>query len=896
MPQTLTDELTFVSFPIEKWDTTEDGDLVVYGKATDGSVDSDLQIVDPMWAKTAVPEWHETGGNVRQSHDPTKAVGTSLGVDLTDDGVFVKSLVVDSNAKNLVKKGVLRAYSVGIARPVVERDISGKARGGIIKGGQLAEISLVDRPANKNCAFTLVKSDASGNLVRVAEMHGDPGLALEKSVTAPSPADIAARVARRRDAGQIGHLYSDPVAQRLADALAESSLAEAVAKSEDMRYAAPVLDAEVAKRVTASGRVVDSSGQDRSDVASGDFAGPGKTFPIETWGDVSDAASLAHHAKNPGAVRSRIAAIARRKWPGKKLPPSLEGDHTGKVFDVDDVEIDTGSVSKALADGNLAEEMAVKYLGYAPESVKDSRSSQETADEYEDNDLDDDEAPQTAGKAAKPFGGNQAKPFGKKPKDGKKMPPGGDDDDDDNDSGKGGRAAEIMKQIEQLQAELAKCTPTVGVQGVPQASPVPAHRGGGSMDCGPDVIHPDQPWGKAVKRTTDAPYSAQRAHDATCPAYDPVAVKAAYPALAHPGVACDPGELKEAALSAVASGDLDGGERLLAAAKAAEMLSKADPLVIADAMAGLRKAFTDMYPSVRLSPGEIMPGQFHRPYISAGHANAPAPSGDTSPGTVPSYHPMANDFRRGPLTAGHESPSPGNKGDSNPFPAGTPAGQVYDHAADAQQAAAQLRTIHNHFAARWNGVCPMGADAGPATGIGKGKKKKSKKPPAEWAPMDPIPSMPATPSSVKVNESGFTATYVPSSDYVAQTGDISVLLARVERQLRKLGKAREEQDSQIAELTKGYESRLQHQQAEIDTLRRSVDILGSQPDTADAPNRSVVAKAASAVIPAERRSLVDEAGEQHRAGYLSWLQSLENSGDPQLREGAKAQIRKMLST
>ena len=43
MAATLTDagELTFVSFPIEKTETTEDGDLVVFGKATDGSVDHD---------------------------------------------------------------------------------------------------------------------------------------------------------------------------------------------------------------------------------------------------------------------------------------------------------------------------------------------------------------------------------------------------------------------------------------------------------------------------------------------------------------------------------------------------------------------------------------------------------------------------------------------------------------------------------------------------------------------------------------------------------------------------------------------------------------------------------------------------------------------------------------
>ena len=70
----------------------------------------------------------------------------------------MKALIVEPVAKRLVEKGVLRAYSVGISRPVIERDITGKARGGLIKGGVLSELSLVDRPANGNCSFQLVKS------------------------------------------------------------------------------------------------------------------------------------------------------------------------------------------------------------------------------------------------------------------------------------------------------------------------------------------------------------------------------------------------------------------------------------------------------------------------------------------------------------------------------------------------------------------------------------------------------------------------------------------------------------------------------------------------------------------------------------------------------------------
>ena len=40
-------ELTYASFPIDKVETDADGDLIVYGKASDGSIDSDLQMWTP---------------------------------------------------------------------------------------------------------------------------------------------------------------------------------------------------------------------------------------------------------------------------------------------------------------------------------------------------------------------------------------------------------------------------------------------------------------------------------------------------------------------------------------------------------------------------------------------------------------------------------------------------------------------------------------------------------------------------------------------------------------------------------------------------------------------------------------------------------------------------------
>jgi hypothetical protein len=864
------DQLTFVSYPIEKFETTGDGDLLVYGKATDGTVDTDEQIVEPSWSAKAMEDWFNTGANVRVQHNAQRdpaGVGVSIDLD-KDGGHWLKALVVEPTAQRLVSKGVLRAFSVGISRPVVQRDVSGKARGGIIKGGEFAEISLVDRPANRNCAFALVKADKDGAAEWVGKMEGDEEF-IAKQARPATPADVARAVKARRDAGEIRHLYSDPVAQRLADALA----AEEIPAAE--------------KRVTASGRVVDSSGQDRSDVSSGDFAGPGKTFPIETPGDVSDAASLAHHAKNPAKVRARIRSIARRKWPGKKLPPSLDGGDGSKAEFGPDEGIDVESVAKDVAGGVLAIEKAARFFAMDAAELKSSvllaagKNGTAPADDDDDDDDADDMPPKKGKAAAKgkknPFGGKKAPAFGKKP----------DGDGDADDADDAGKAARLRSQIAQLQDELAKCTPTApeagGARGK-DSDPAPLPCDPGS-DCA-GAIHPDQPWGKAMDRATKAPYADRRAHDATCCAYDPAEVKVMYPALAGIGGAADAAALKEEALTVVASGDLDRGQGLLAAAKAAEYLGAADPLAVADAMAGLRKAFTDMYPSVRLSPGKIMPSQFKRPYISSGHANAPSPDGPTSAHDVASYEPQASDFRRSPITSGHEAPSPGSKGSSNPYPAGTPAGTIYRHAAEANAAARALMTIHDHYAAAWNGVCPMRPASGPVTdpalGAVKGKKKKkarnSAQPVPEYAPMDPVPSMP---------DSGKAA-----AGPEASTGDITVMLARVERQMKKLRAAHEEQ---IAELTKGYEERLTSQAGQFEALRRDVDELAGQADTAAAPVRSVV-KAASGVTPALRRNLVDEAGEELRAQKLAYARQLAGQGDPVLRQQAEAQIRKMLST
>ena len=186
MAATLTDkgEMLYASFGIEKVESTEDGDLLVYGKATDATLDHDQQIIDTVFSTKAIADWMATGANLRVQHNPQRDPA-GIGVEIHTDksgASWLRALVVEPIAKKLVAKGVLRAYSVGIANPTIERDVTGKARGGIIKGGKIVEISLVDRPANPSCGVQLVKS-VDGYVEVSGELFGDDG-AIAKALNA----------------------------------------------------------------------------------------------------------------------------------------------------------------------------------------------------------------------------------------------------------------------------------------------------------------------------------------------------------------------------------------------------------------------------------------------------------------------------------------------------------------------------------------------------------------------------------------------------------------------------------------------------------------------------------------------------------------------------------------
>lgn len=296
-PPETREDLVHVSIPILKWEQDEDGDLIVKGIATDGTVDSDAQIVDPQWSAGALHDWIATGGNVRMSHDPHRPVGKGLRVDVNKDNSgkhWVTSVIVDPVAQKLIRKGVLTAYSVGISRPVIQPDPTGKARGGVIVGGELAELSVVDRPSNKSSYLQLAKSAEDGTCEFTGKMYGAQD-AIEKM--------------EREATLEKGHALPGD----LSISFTPNDLAKILhTKIIDQHY--EELAAGIDKRDFDANV---GGGTDRDKIPDEDFAGKHRSFPIVDQSDVSDALQSIGRAGSDNydaaTLRNRIIAIAHRK-------------------------------------------------------------------------------------------------------------------------------------------------------------------------------------------------------------------------------------------------------------------------------------------------------------------------------------------------------------------------------------------------------------------------------------------------------------------------------------------------------------------------------------------------------------------------------------------------------
>lgn len=164
----------FLTFPLTKFTKLDDGRLLVVGTATSEALDCQGDILDYEGSKKAFEKWT---GNIRESHDPKKAIGRRLDVvcDDASRSITVKAFISAGapNAIRLIEDGVLKAYSVGgdpKQAKLEKRDGKEVRR---ITEWDMVELSVVDVGANPD-ANDLVLCKADGATEALGEEAEPP--------------------------------------------------------------------------------------------------------------------------------------------------------------------------------------------------------------------------------------------------------------------------------------------------------------------------------------------------------------------------------------------------------------------------------------------------------------------------------------------------------------------------------------------------------------------------------------------------------------------------------------------------------------------------------------------------------------------------------------------------
>ena len=138
----------------EKWE--------VEGQATSDAIDHYGTIFDYDSSKRAFQAWR---GNIREMHDPKKAVGRSIDVVPNDETrtITVRAFV-SKGARDTWEKvcdGTLSGFSIGVPKDkykVKEVQRNGKSVP-MYYDHELAELSLVDNPGSPGCNIAVVRAD-----------------------------------------------------------------------------------------------------------------------------------------------------------------------------------------------------------------------------------------------------------------------------------------------------------------------------------------------------------------------------------------------------------------------------------------------------------------------------------------------------------------------------------------------------------------------------------------------------------------------------------------------------------------------------------------------------------------------------------------------------------------
>ena len=320
-------EITYAYFGGLEKSRDDKGYLNVKGLATDDTLDLDEQICDPQWLKTAMPKWFEIG-NIREQHDGSKAVGKATSMTSQGTGFAIGAKIVDPVAAMKVEEGVYTGFSIGIKGAYVDMN-DPRAPRGVIKGGQIVEVSVVDRPANPSASFELAKTvgDVMTKSVEMQdnseEVNNAPDLATGEFYLPCSGCNGTGEVHTGADEGASTHACeacggsgkgSSMDSEDIQTPTATSNEALAAEEENDPLKST---DAEVEKR--------EFTQAEREAASESGAAMPDGSFPIKTVKDLKNAIQAFGRAKDPAKAKAHIKARAKALGKEDLIPDNWKG-------------------------------------------------------------------------------------------------------------------------------------------------------------------------------------------------------------------------------------------------------------------------------------------------------------------------------------------------------------------------------------------------------------------------------------------------------------------------------------------------------------------------------------------------------------------------------------------
>lgn len=280
----------------------------ISGYASTPTLDLDGEIVSIDAVRKALPGYWEWR-NIREMHGPS-AVGVAKEANVDDKGLFLTAKIVDEAAWQKVLEGVYKGYSIGGKKLA--------KTGNTITDIELVEVSVVDRPANPDCRFSVAKKAKDAGeafLLKAAKSQKDM---LSKALL--KMAEVSEFLAKAGDnppAAQDGFSLPAKTACK-----AHGVMDCKVCAEKDVGTAYPSLADQVAmrtkKRAKPKVKKREVSDKERQSLASRGQALPGGGFPIKNKEDLMNARHAIGRAKNPSAARALIRRRAREL--GVKLP------------------------------------------------------------------------------------------------------------------------------------------------------------------------------------------------------------------------------------------------------------------------------------------------------------------------------------------------------------------------------------------------------------------------------------------------------------------------------------------------------------------------------------------------------------------------------------------------